>query len=160
MINNKYFDICVENPLKSYNKIKKYFKALKLRFKIGFNKGNGPKIFMLNSFDVAWKDKWHTPRHEINPRIAISLFNYIHINIEFTLKEDSMNDMVYWEAALYWLHYKKSLHRAVKNATGWTQYNEQTKKYEPIPFQVLKEPFQTMYNNHNLPIIKYEDTTR
>lgn len=160
MINNKYFDIYVENPLKSYNKIKKYFKALKPRFNIGFYKGNGPKILMLNSFDIAWKDKWNTPRHEINPRIAISLFNYIHINIEFTLKEDSMNDMVYWEAALYWLHYKKSLHRAVKNATGWTQYNEQTKKYEPIPFQILKEPFQTMYNNHNLPIIKYEDTTR
>lgn len=160
MIINEYFDICVENPLKSYNKIKKYFKALKPRFKIGFNKGNGPKILMLNSFDITWKDKWNTPRHEINPRIAISLFNYIHINIEFTLKEDSMNDMVYWEAALYWLHYKKSLHRAVKNATGWTQYNEQTKQYESIPFQILKEPFQTMYNNHNLPIIKYEDTTR
>lgn len=44
MIYNEYFDICVENSLKSYNKIKKYFKALKPRFKIGFYKGNGPKI--------------------------------------------------------------------------------------------------------------------
>ena len=96
MVYNEYFDICVENPLKSYNKIKKYFKALKPRFKIGFYKGNGSKILMLNSFDITWKDKWNTPRHEINPRISISLFNYIHINIDFTLKEDSMNDMVYW----------------------------------------------------------------
>ena len=160
MIYNKYFDIFVENPLKSYNKIKKYFKPLKPVFTIGFHKSKESKILKLNCFDVAWKDKWNSPRHELNPRISISLFNYIHIIIEFTTKEDSISDTVYWEAALYWLYYNKSLHRAVKNAVGWTQYNETTKRYEPIPFVLLKEPYQTMYNNHELPIIKYEDTIR
>lgn len=159
MTYNKWFNIYWENPFKTYNKIKKYFRRIKLKFSWTFiKKKSSAKILEFNSFDLTWKDKWNSPRYEFNPRINISLFQYIHLHIELTLKEDSMSDIAYWEAALYWLYYNKSLHRAVKNATGWTQYNEETKRYEPIPFQILKEPFQTMYNNHNLPIIKYEDT--
>lgn len=160
-IHNKYFDIYLENPLKTYNKIKKYFRRIKPQFYFKVSKSPfAAKILEINSCDVLWKDKWNSPRHEYNPKINISLFTYIHLNVTFTLKDDSISDVAYWEAALYWLYYGKNLHRAIKNATGWTQYNEQTKKYEPIPLQVLKEPFQTMYNNHNLPIIKYENTTR
>lgn len=161
MIDNKYFSFYWENPLKTYNKIKKYFKPLKKKISITFNKGrNEAKILDIKAYDLMWKDKWNSPRHEHNPVINISLFNRVHIQILYTLKDDSLNDMVYWEAALWWLYYRKSLGKAVKNSTGWTQYNEETKKYEPILFQILNEPFQTMYNNHNLPIIKYARNTK
>ena len=161
MVDNKYFSFYWENPLKTYNKIKKYFKPLKLKFDITFNKvGNVAKILDIKAYDLMWKDKWNSPRHEHNPVINISLFNCLHAQILFTLKADSMSDMVYWEAALWWLYYRKSLGKAIKNSTGWTSLNVETGNYEPIPFVVVKEPYHTMYLNHTLPIIKYENTTR
>lgn len=157
MIDNKYFSFYWENPLKTYNKIKKYFKPLKKKISITFNKGrNKAKILDIKAYDLMWKDKWNSPRHEHNPVINISLFNRLHIQILYTLKSDSMNDMVYWEAALWWLYYRKSLGKAIKNSTGWTSLNVDTGKYEPIPFMVVKEPYHTMYLDHTLPIIKYE----
>ena len=157
---NDYFDFYFENPLKTYKKIKKYFRPIKPKVQFTLLKGREAKILTINSFDLMWKSKWDTPRHEFNPRIKISLFNYFNIFITFTIGDDSMDDMVYWEAALYWLYYKKSLHSAIKSATGWSDYNKETGKYEPMTFNILKEPWQTMYNNNQLPKIKYESTTR
>ena len=160
MIDNNYFSFYWENPLKTYKKIKKYFRPLKMRGRLTMLKGREPKILSVNAFDLMWKDKWNTPRHEYNPRIEISLFNYFHWRIDFTLGDDSMDDMVYWESALNWLYYKKPLHRAIKSSTGWSSYNKETDKYEPMVFNILKEPWQTMYNNKELPKLYYESTTR
>ena len=104
---NKYFDWYYENPLKTYKAIKKYFRSIKPKFQIDWYKSNKAKILEINSFDLMWKDKWNSPRHEFNPRINISIFNRLHIYINFTINGDSMTDMVYWEAALYWLYYHK-----------------------------------------------------
>lgn len=153
-----YFDIYITNPFRLYNKIKKYFRPLK--FKIYFSRmfGNCAKILEITSFDLTWKDKWHSPRHEYNPRINISLFNYFHWRIELTLDGDMMNDMVYWESALSWMYYNKSLPQAIKSCTGWKQFNKETGQEETITFKLLNEPWQTQYDNQTLENIIYEDT--
>ena len=144
---NKYFDFYWENPLKTYNLVKKYFRDIKPKFQWKFGKRRKAKILELNAFDLTWKDKWNSPRHEYNPRIFFSLFNYIHLYVEWTLG-DSMEDMVYWEAILDWMYYGKSLQEACTN--GWCQYNKELDEYEHLIFTVLKEPYQTMYNNKEL----------
>ena len=106
----------------------------------------------------ALKDKYDTPRHEISPRIYISLFSCIHIMINFIADSDSLSDMVYWEAALYWLYYDKTLNEAIQESTGWSTLNEKTEQFEEIPFVILKEPWQTMYLSKQLNF-KYGDTS-
>lgn len=154
---NKYFDFYWENPLKTYNLVKKYFRDIKPKFQWGFGKRCKAKILELNAFDLTWKDKWNSPRHEYNPRIFFSLFNYIHLYIEWTLG-DSMEDMVYWEAILDWMYYGKNLQEACTN--GWAQYNKELDEYEHLIFTVLKEPYQTMYNNKELKNWYYGGTKR
>lgn len=150
---NKYFDFYWENPLKTYNLVKKYFRDIKPKFKWAFGKRHKAKILELKAFDLTWKDKWNSPRHEYNPYIYFSLFNYIHLYIEWTLG-DSMEDMVYWEAILDWMYYGKSLQEACTN--GWSQYNKELGEYEQLIFTVLKKPYQTMYNNNELKNWYYE----
>ena len=157
---NDYFDFYFENPLATYNKIKQYFRPLKTKWSLYKGAGREAKILSISSFDLMWKDKWYTPRHEYNPRVEISLFNYFHWKMEFTLKEDGMDDMVYWEAALQWVYYKKPLHKAIKESSGWSNYNKETDKYEPMQFRILREPWQSMYDNRHLPELYYENTTR
>lgn len=159
MYSNKYFEWYWENPLKTYNKVKEYFLPIKPKFQWWFRKGTAARIFELNAFDVSWKRKYDMVRHEYNPRISISLFNYIHIYCTWTLGTGSMQDLVYWETALTWLYDKVSLPDAFDDCGGWTEPDEETGEYRPIKFTILKEPWQTMYNNNELPKIKYESTT-
>lgn len=151
---NKYFDIWHENPLKTYNKVKKYFRPLKPRFQwsFGYSKWK-PIILEFNLFDVTWKDKYNSPRHEYNPRLILSLFRCVHLYVEWTLK-DGMEDMVYWEAILDWMYYGKSLQEACTN--GWTEYNKNTDSYEPMKFILLQEPYHTMFENNELNNLYYE----
>lgn len=154
-----YFDFCITNPFKLYNKIKKYFRPLKPKVYFDNMKGNSAKILEICSFDVTWKDKWNSPRHELNPHIMISLFNRFHWRIEFTLNDDDyLNDMVYWESALNWLYYGFSLSEAIKNSTGWNKFNKETNEEESIKFVLLREPWQSKYENQTLKDIKYEHT--
>ena len=155
-----YFDFYFGNPLATYSKIKQYFRPLKTKWSLYVGHGREAKILSISSFDLMWKDKYDSPRHEFNPRIEISLFNYFHWRMEFTLKEDGIDDMVYWEAALYWLYYNLSLSKAIDEAVGWSRYNKETNEYELIKFELLKEPWQTMYINKELKEIMYESTTR
>lgn len=157
MIMNKYLDLYWENPLKTYNKIKKYFKPLKPVINVYWYKSNYAKILTINSFDVIWKDKYASPRHERNPIIIISFFNYLHFRIDFTVHNESLSDMVYWEAALNWLYYDFSLSKAIDESVGWSQYNKEIKDYELIKFKLLREPWQSMYDNKTLKEIIYKN---
>lgn len=150
---NKYFDWYYENPLKMYNLVKKYFRPLKPKFQWYFGKQSKAKILEFNVFDLTWKDKYNSPRHEYNPRLFFSLFNYIHLYVEWTLG-DSMDDTVYWEAILDWMYYGKDLQEACTN--GWTQYNKETDSYEPMKFVLLREPYHTMFENKELNNLYYE----
>ena len=101
MIQNKYFEWYYENPFTTYKKIKAFFKPLTWKWTWNFRKGNAAKIFEFNSFDVRWKDKWDSPRHEVSPTITVSLFNYIHLTIKFVCDSDYMEDMVYYIRILF-----------------------------------------------------------
>lgn len=144
---NDYFDIYLENPFKTYNKVKRWFRPIKSKFQWSFGKGNGPIFLELKSFDVTWKDKFNEPRHEFNPRIILSLFNYIHLYVDFTTG-DSMTDMVYWEAILDWIYYDKDLQEACTNQ--WKQYNNETSEYESLSFRLLKDKYQKKFDNKEL----------
>lgn len=159
MIHNKYFTFICENPLKTYNKAKKYFRKIKTKFKISFYKNNCSKIIDFTSFDITWKDKYNSPRHEFNPRIQLSLFNYIHFVLEFILSKDDLENMVCWESILNWLFYNKNLQESINITSGWTRYNPETGKNEYIDFVILKREFQIKYDNNELEHIFYESKT-
>lgn len=158
MYSNKYFEWYWENPLKTYNKVKEYFLPIKPKFQWSFGKLQKAKILEINSFDLTWKSKWNEPRHEYNPRIFISLFNYIHLYIEWTLNKDSMDDMVYWEAVLNWIHYGKSLQEACTN--GWSYWDDKTQQYERMSFTLLNDPYQIEFDNNKLTNLYYEGNTK
>lgn len=151
---SNWFNFYWENPFKTYNKIKKYFKSLTPKIKIGFGKRNKAKILEIYSYDLMWKDKYNSPRHEYNPRILISLFNYIHIYIFFNI-DDSFNDMLYWEAALYWLYYKESLQKCV-NYCNYSEFDSEMSRYNSRFYMPLKEPYATMFFNKELKDIYYD----
>lgn len=128
---NKWINICIENPLKTWSKAKKYFK--KPSFKIKFFSDptfNCPYMSLnrianlidISAFDVMWKDKYDTPRHEISPYIWVCFFKkfgfsinwHIYYYDEFNMKQNG--DMFYWEYLLDYLYYKKSL----KSYPVWT----------------------------------------
>lgn len=154
---SNYFYFYWSNPLKTYNKAKKYFRKIITKFKINACKSNYAKIIDFTSFDITWKDKYNSPRHEFNPRIQLSLFNYIHFTLEFLLSNDDFENMVCWEAMLNWLFYDKNLQEAVNESTGWTKYNPKTGKNELIEFTVLKDSLQIQYDNNELEHIIYEN---
>lgn len=110
MIDNKYFSVFIENPLKTWWKAKKYFKFPKIHFhKVGklFHKkvhtefgdyvddgiswcpyaclDNMGNILSIFSCDVLWKDKWDTPRHERSPIIWVCFFKRIGFAITFNV---------------------------------------------------------------------------
>lgn len=119
----KWINISIENPFKTYQKARKYFKKPKWKWKFSLvtRCSNYPyatyfrlgKILDINTHDIWWKDKWNTPRHERNPLIYICLFRkfafiacpHIYYYDEFGEKQNG--DMEYWEYLLYWLYYKK-----------------------------------------------------
>ena len=111
----------------------------------------------MNSFDILWKDKFNEPRHEFNPRIILSLFNYIHLYVDFTTG-DSMTDMVYWEAILDWIYYDKDLQEACTN--HWKQYNNETSEYEYLSFRLLKDEYQKKFDNNELKNWYYKNKVR
>lgn len=154
IIHNKWIDWFWENPLKTYNKVKKYFLPIKPQFQWTFGFRNKARILELNSFDLTWKDKWNSPRHEYNPRLFFSLFNYIHLYIEWTVSKDSLDDTAYWEAVLDWMYYGKDLQKAC--TTGWCDWNKETQTYEKIKFILLREPYQTMFENNELNNLYYD----
>lgn len=109
MIDNRYFNIFVENPFKTWWKARKYFKLPKIRIhKIGklFHKTVHTQygdyvddglsycpygcldrlgsILSIYSSDIIWKDKWNTPRHERSPIIWLLLFKRIGFCITFS----------------------------------------------------------------------------
>lgn len=107
MINNRYFNIYIESPFRTWWKAKKLFKIPKTKIHIQVRKlfpkkvhtqfgdyvDSGMefspyaninicgKILDVYIHDIIWKDKWDTPRHERNPLIWICLFKSFSITI-------------------------------------------------------------------------------
>lgn len=132
--NDKYtdwFDIYIENPLKTWKKAKKYFKKPKISIHFFTHPmyncptasfSNIAKILVILSFDVGWKDKFDSPRHERNPYIWVCFFKRFGFSVNWDIYyEDEFGELddgsvYYWEYLLDYVYYNKSL----KKYPVWT----------------------------------------
>lgn len=161
--------ISIENPFKTWWKAKKYFKFPNIKVFMFYNKNSFPyatskwrgKILDVDIHDLYWKDKWNSPRHEINPLIYVCLFSRLGLWItfcktyinEFGEKEDQSSH--YWEYVLDYLYYSKSL----KLSSVWFMDSKIAKidTYKPlklyVPEQLISlnkrglQTFKKLYTN-------------
>lgn len=123
----KIFYISLVNPFKTYNKIKKVFIPLKIKFRCSVKSWypvlwcSKPAYIHILSSDVMWKDKWDTPRFEVVPYFWIHLFG---LNFIWYLNSSDSNYR-YWEQALWYLYY--------------SSYNKEKKGYDPLDINRAKE---------------------
>lgn len=143
---NKYFYFYIKNPLKTYWKVRKYFKFPKLICQFYKSPSNDAKILSIESYDIFWKDKWDAPSQERDPIFVITLFNKYHFQIDFRYYYNNSNySMEYWESILWFVYYDKTLNQAVFEGTSWRKYNPKTTKYEFVEVQVLKDKYHKLY---------------
>lgn len=127
--NNKYISIDIENPFKTWWKAKKYFKFPELYIRCT-NKYHSNYWFYIEAFDILWKDKWDSPRHEISPRITIVIFKKFALSI--SIEGDVEYSWIYWETILDYLYYTKDLKKALENNSGWKTFKENEINVETI----------------------------
>jgi hypothetical protein len=164
---NKWISWYIENPLKEYKEIKKYFKPLTKqiyfgKWNVGFplSKDNCAKILNITCFSVTWKDKYNSPRHEHDPQLTIVFFRKWCFHIRWWYREEYQRkgredcSMEYWETALDWLYYGKTLSEAMFDNTGWGYYVGD--KFEKYQYSFLQEPYQSKYDEFEQMNIKYE----
>lgn len=128
---NKWINLCLENPLKTWKLAKKYFKKPKVSIHFFSNiiyncpyesLNHTAKLLDIISSDVSWKEKYGTPRHEMSPYIWICFFRrfgfsinwHIHYYDEFGKKQSG--DMYYWEYLLDYVYFRKNL----THLSSWT----------------------------------------
>lgn len=128
---NKWINLCLENPLKTWFEAREYFKIPKCTINFFINPiHNCPyinlnriaKILDITSCDIMWKDKYNSPRHERSPYIWVCFFKKFGFSLnwhtyyrdEFNMKQ--IGDIYYWEYLLDYLYYRKSL----KSYSVWT----------------------------------------
>lgn len=160
-----YISFEIENPLKTYNKIKKYFKPLSRRIqfcKVYLGSGfpsyyrNYSKVLDVRCYDVMWKDKWNSPGYEYNPCLSIVLFKKWKIFVDWKFIDFNQEDhsCEYWESALTWVYYKKDLQFSVMENTGWIRRGADGED-EKIEYKLLNEPYQSKFDSNNLEVINY-----
>lgn len=146
------------NPLQQYNLVKKYFKPLTRQVQFGpvYSK-NYSKFIDFRVYDVTWKDKYDSPRHEYDPCISLVLFNKWKVFIDWKFIDFNGEDhsCEYWEAALSFLYYKKDLYTAVKENTGWYSYNVDGEKVYN-EYKLLNDHYQDLYERDELLNVTYE----
>ena len=117
----KYFSWSFQNPFETWWKAKRYFKIPRTVIKFVYKEtpyartDYHAKILDIWVHDLFWKDKYNSPRHEVNPLIYICLFGKWSLWIvfhktfidEFGDKTDE--SIHYWEYLLDYLYYSKSL---------------------------------------------------
>lgn len=124
-INNPWISFYIENPFKTMKKIKGIF--IPLRSEFIYSKNSCPffnvhrgKFLSISIQDIQWKDKWQTPRHEENPYISIRFFNKYYLNWTWVLpphlKGTKLDELDYWEQALWYLYYYRNISYGRLNA--------------------------------------------
>lgn len=147
---NSYIKIQLKNPLRTYFKVRKWFNKLSIKVDMGKPMTTGlfpicesyiPKLFYFISSDLLWKNKYDSPRFEYPPHIEMIFFKRFKISIFFvryidkhTANENLINlhwagnqDMIYWESALRFLYYKKSLQDSI-TYWAWNGLKSPSKK--------------------------------
>lgn len=150
-MDTKFLTIWLNNPLKTYWKIKYIFKFPKIFCYVGkwyygfpIYQENAGSILHISSSDVIWKFKYSEVRHEFDPEINIVLFRRWQLYFRFTYK--NLDDIV-WETILDYLYNKKNIKKAIEDNT-WKQYNPVTKTCTTetcIPF--LRKKYKEMIND-------------
>ena len=111
----------MENPLRTWWKVRKWFKFPKPSLYFGPITSGLPcgfpnKWIELHSYDVTWKDKYDSPRFEFTPQINLELFKKYQLLLTF----QTNNNDVYWETILDIIYYNKSLKEAIDRNTWET----------------------------------------
>lgn len=117
--------ILFTNPLRTYNKIKLYFKSIKGFFYFGKQRKVPLTFwnpnFLITSSDVMWKDKFHSPRFEESPYFLINLFGY---SIGYIWKFEDEDE--YWEQALWYLYYANGDIDKAKETWPWVNMDKKS----------------------------------
>lgn len=115
----------MENPFKTWWKVRKWFKFPKPSIYFGpivsgLPYGLPDKWIELYIYDVTWKDKYNSPRFEFTPQINLNLFKKYQLLLTF----QTSDDYLYWETILDIIYYNKSLKEAVDRNT-WETCNKE-----------------------------------
>lgn len=101
---------CIKTWMKVFGVFKfPHMKATKINRKIWHVNHMMKKIVALVSYDVQWKDKYSSPRHERNPYLLVNLFGYgFYISFGYDGEGlfGSFEDMLYWEAIIDYCNFK------------------------------------------------------
>lgn len=157
----KLIHIHLSNPFKTWWKARKYFKFPDVKIKFETHLNNFPyahkdhigKILDINFHDVMWKDKYNSPRHEVNPFIFICLFRFLCLHIVFHKKfydeigNQTDGSSMYWEYILDYVYYSKKL----TIASSW----ETTSKIYKKIVKYGENGDVVKYMNIRIPIEKY-----
>lgn len=115
----------MENPFKTWWKVRKWFKFPKPSIYFGpivsgLPYGLPDKWIELYIYDVTWKDKYNSPRFEFTPQINLNLFKKYQLLLTF----QTSDDYLYWETILDIIYYNKSLKEAIDINT-WETCNKE-----------------------------------
>ena len=115
----------MENPFKTWWKVRKWFKFPKPSIYFGpivsgLPYGLPDKWIELYIYDVTWKDKYNSPRFEFAPQINLDLFKKYQLLLTFQTSDDD----IYWQTILDIIYYNKSLKEAI-NKNTWENYNKE-----------------------------------
>lgn len=115
----------MENPFKTWWKVRKWFKFPKPSIYFGpivsgLPYGLPDKWIELYIYDVTWKDKYNSPSFEFTPQINLNLFKKYQLLLTF----QTSGDYLYWETILDIIYYNKSLKEAVDRNT-WENCNKE-----------------------------------
>ena len=115
----------MENPFKTWWKVRKWFKFPKPSIYFGpivsgLPYGLPDKWIELYIYDVIWKDKYNSPRFEFTPQINLNLFKKYQLLLTF----QTSDDYLYWETILDIIYYNKSLKEAIDINT-WETCNKE-----------------------------------
>lgn len=115
----------MENPFKTWWKVRKWFKFPKPSIYFGpivsgLPYGIPDKWIELYIYDVTWKDKYNSPSFEFTPQINLNLFKKYQLLLTF----QTSDDYLYWETILDIIYYNKSLKEAIDINT-WENCNKE-----------------------------------
>jgi hypothetical protein len=117
-----YFPRNFNSTILTIRKVKPQFLRCKSFKLFGYNISYGTPVTYVK-YELFWKDKFDSPRHEFNPSFQILLFNW-----QFCIwwcapdgDDDKYYEMILW----YLLYSDKDINKA-KETWGWVNYD--TKK--------------------------------
>lgn len=122
----KIWNSCT-NPFRTIWRCRKWFKMPKMKwyfYKYYKWKNDDTPFIYFESWDIMWKDKYDTPRHEYDPYIRFIFFRWLCIDIKLMYDDVYCNDNT-WEQMLWTYYYcDNDIRKAYRT---WPWYSNDTK---------------------------------